>query len=288
MSIWVNQNSKILVQGITGKAARLHTEAMLAYGTQVVAGVSPGKGGLSVLGVPVFDTVQAAMVATQADVTVIFVPAPHAMDALVEAIDANVSLIVCITEHIPIHDMLFVKNYMIGKPVRLIGPNCPGIIAPDLTKIGIMPGEIHKKGHIGIVSRSGTLTYEAVSAVTRAGYGQSTAIGIGGDPIHGVGFIDVLEAFEADSDTHAIVLIGEIGGDAEEKVALWAKAHLTKPMVAFISGTTAPEGKQMGHAGAIVSGAFGTANSKIRAFKQANIPVAKRISDIVPLLLSQM
>lgn len=285
MSIWVNHQSRILVQGITGKAARLHTEAMLAYGTNVVAGVSPGKGGQSVLGVPVFDTVKSAVHATHADTTVIFVPAPRAKEALLEAIDAEVSLIICITEHIPTHDMLFVKNYMAGKKSRLIGPNCPGIITPDHTKIGIMPGDIHKKGHIGIVSRSGTLTYEAVSAVTRAGLGQSTAIGIGGDPIHGVGFIEVLQAFESDPETHAIVLIGEIGGDAEEKVSLWAAQHLTKPMVAFIGGITAPEGKQMGHAGAIVSGPNGTAESKIRAFESAKIPVAKRISEIVPLLL---
>lgn len=281
MSIWVNGETKVLVQGITGSAARFHTEQMLAYGTQVVAGVTPGKGGLKVQGVPVYDSVKEAVKATGANVSVVFVPASFAADAIIEAAEASVELVVCITEHIPVQDMVKVKYYLKGKKTRLIGPNCPGIITPGGAKIGIMPGHIHRKGSIGIVSRSGTLTYEAVAAVTREGLGQSTAVGIGGDPVNGTSFIDVLEAFNEDEETTAVILIGEIGGDAEEKAAAWIKEHMKKPVVGFIGGVTAPTGKRMGHAGAIVSGSGGTAESKIKAMNAAGIPVARRLSDLV-------
>lgn len=281
MSIWVNKETKVIVQGITGRAARFHTEEMMAYGTRVVAGVSPGKGGEWVFGVPVFDTVKEAAEATGARASVIFVPAPFAADAIIEGVDADLDLVVCITEHIPVHDMIKVRRFMEGKKTRLIGPNCPGIITPDGCKIGIMPGHIHRKGKVGIVSRSGTLTYEAVAAVSRAGLGQSTAVGIGGDPINGTHFIDVLKAFNEDPDTESVILIGEIGGDAEEKAAQWIKAHMKKPVVGFIGGITAPKGKRMGHAGAIVSGASGTAESKIKAMTDAGIRVASRLEDLV-------
>lgn len=281
MSIWVNKETKVIVQGITGRAARFHTEEMMAYGTRVVAGVSPGKGGEWVFGVPVFDTVKEAAEATGARASVIFVPAPFAADAIIEGVDAGLDLVVCITEHIPVHDMIKVRRFMEGKKTRLIGPNCPGIITPDGCKIGIMPGHIHRKGKIGIVSRSGTLTYEAVAAVSRAGLGQSTAVGIGGDPINGTHFIDVLKAFNEDPDTESVILIGEIGGDAEEKAAQWIKGHMKKPVVGFIGGITAPKGKRMGHAGAIVSGSSGTAESKIKAMTDAGIRVASRLEDLV-------
>lgn len=284
MSIWVNKDTRLIVQGITGKAARSHTEQMLNYGTNIVAGVSPGKGGSRVLDIPVFDTVKEASEKTGANTSVIFVPAKYAKDAIIEAVDANLDLVVCITEHIPVLDMAIVKRYMKGKNTRLIGPNCPGIITPDEVKIGIMPGHIHKKGNIGIVSRSGTLTYEAVAAVSKAGFGQSTAIGIGGDPINGTDFIDVLDAFNKDKDTEAVILIGEIGGDGEEKAAIWVKNHMQKPVLGFISGKTAPQGKRMGHAGAIVSGSSGTAKSKIEAMKDGGILVAERLSDLIPIL----
>ena len=252
MSIWVNQETRLVVQGITGKAARYHTEQMLEYGTNIVAGVTPGKKGQVVSGVPVFDTLNEAIEKTKANTSIIYVPAPYAADAIIEGIDAELELIVCITEHIPVIDMLRVKSYLKGKKTRLIGPNCPGIITPDQTKIGIMPGHIHQKGAIGIVSRSGTLTYEAVSAVTKAGLGQSTAVGIGGDPINGTNFIEVLDAFNRDAETEAVILIGEIGGDAEEMAAQWIKKNMKKPVVGFISGKSAPKGKTMGHAGAII------------------------------------
>lgn len=284
MSIWVNKDTRLIVQGITGKAARNHTTQMLNYGTNIVAGVSPGKGGSRVLDIPVFDTVKEASEKTGANTSVIFVPAKYAKDAIIEAVDANLDLVVCITEHIPVLDMAIVKRYMKGKNTRLIGPNCPGIITPDEVKIGIMPGHIHKKGNIGIVSRSGTLTYEAVAAVSKAGFGQSTAIGIGGDPINGTDFIDVLDAFNKDKDTEAVILIGEIGGDGEEKAAIWVKNHMQKPVLGFISGKTAPQGKRMGHAGAIVSGSSGTAKSKIEAMKDGGILVAERLSDLIPIL----
>lgn len=288
MSIWVDNNSKVVVQGITGSAARYHTEQMLNYGTNIVAGVTPGKKGQSVNSVPVFDTVLEAVDQTGANASIIYVPAPYAAEAIMEAIDAELDLVVCITEHIPVQDMLKVKTYLEGKKTRLIGPNCPGIITPGQSKIGIMPGHIHVKGSIGIVSRSGTLTYEAVSAVTKAGLGQSTAIGIGGDPVGGTSFIDVLDAFNKDAMTKAVILIGEIGGDAEEEAAKWIKENMTKPVVAFISGRTAPKGKRMGHAGAIVSGSSGTAESKIEALKSANVSVADKFSDLVPHLLKEL
>ena len=288
MSIWVDNNSKVVVQGITGSAARYHTEQMLNYGTNIVAGVTPGKKGQSVNSVPVFDTVLEAVDQTGANASIIYVPAPYAAEAIMEAIDAELDLVVCITEHIPVQDMLKVKTYLEGKKTRLIGPNCPGIITPGQSKIGIMPGHIHVKGSIGIVSRSGTLTYEAVSAVTKAGLGQSTAIGIGGDPVGGTSFIDVLDAFNKDAMTKAVILIGEIGGDAEEEAAKWIKENMTKPVVAFISGRTAPKGKRMGHAGAIVSGSSGTAESKIEALKSANVSVADKFSDLVPHLLREL
>lgn len=284
MSIWVTEHTKVLVQGITGSAAKLHTRQMLDYGTKIVGGITPGKDGQEVEGVPVYGSVQKAVDATHADTSVIYVPAPFAADAIIEAADAGITLILCITEHIPVQDMIMVSHYLKSRPVRLIGPNCPGIITPDVCKIGIMPGHIHQSGRIGVVSRSGTLTYEAVHALTTAGYGQSTAVGIGGDPISGTNFIDVLESFEKDSQTDAIIMIGEIGGDAEENAARWAQQHMTKPIIGFVSGITAPPGKRMGHAGAIVSGSSGTAESKIIEMERYGIRVARRISEIVPLL----
>lgn len=288
MSIWVNQETRLVVQGITGKAARYHTEQMLEYGTNIVAGVTPGKKGQVVSGVPVFDTLNEAIEKTKANTSIIYVPAPYAADAIIEGIDAELDLIVCITEHIPVIDMLRVKSYLKGKKTRLIGPNCPGIITPDQAKIGIMPGHIHQKGAIGIVSRSGTLTYEAVSAVTKAGLGQSTAVGIGGDPINGTNFIEVLDAFNRDAETEAVILIGEIGGDAEEMAAQWIKKNMKKPVVGFISGKSAPKGKTMGHAGAIISGESGTADSKIKALEEAGIKVAQKLSELVPLLVESL
>ncbi|MBF4696033.1 succinate--CoA ligase subunit alpha [Fusibacter ferrireducens] len=284
MSIWVNRETRLVVQGITGLAARYHTEQMKAYGTNIVAGVTPGKGGTKVMAIPVYNTMREAVRETQANTSVIYVPAPFAADAIIEAIDAKIDLVVCITEHIPVQDMVKVKYYLKDSSTRLIGPNCPGIITPDQAKIGIMPGHIHKKGTIGIVSRSGTLTYEAVSVVSNAGLGQSTAVGIGGDPINGTDFIDVLKAFNEDSETEAVIMIGEIGGDAEENAATWIKANMKKPVVGFISGKTAPKGKRMGHAGAIISGNSGTADSKITAMESAGIAVAERLSDIIPKL----
>lgn len=286
MSIWVNQDTKVLVQGITGKAAAYHTKQMLAYGTKLVGGVSPGKGGTTVEGLPVFDTVRQAVESTGASVSIIYVPAPYAADAILEAADAGLDLVICITEHIPVLDMLKVKQAMKDKNTRLIGPNCPGIITPGECKIGIMPGHIHQKGHVGIVSRSGTLTYEAVNALSAAGIGQSTVVGIGGDPINGTGFIDVLSAFHQDPDTHGVILIGEIGGSEEEAAAQWIKDHMHKPVVGFIGGKTAPAGKRMGHAGAIVSGSKGTAQSKIKVLQDCGIEVAQSVGEIPTKLLS--
>lgn len=284
MSIWVNKDTKVLVQGITGRTARYHTRYMLEYGTQIVAGVSPGKQGTKVEMVPVFNAVQAAAAETGANASIIYVPAPFAADAIIEAVNAELELVICITEHIPVLDMLRVKNYIQGKKTRLIGPNCPGIITPGECKIGIMPGHIHKKGHIGIVSRSGTLTYEAVNVLTKSGLGQSTVVGIGGDPIHGTGFIDVLDAFNRDEDTQAVIMIGEIGGDAEETAGRWIQQEMKKPVVGFIGGKTAPAGKRMGHAGAIVSGSKGTAQSKMEALESCGIPVAQAMTELVPEL----
>ncbi|PPK07061.1 succinate--CoA ligase subunit alpha, partial [Staphylococcus aureus] len=254
MGVFIDKDTKVIVQGITGSTALFHTKQMIEYGTKIVAGVTPGKGGMEVEGVPVFNTVEEAVKATGATVSVIYVPAPFAADAIVECVDAELDLAICITEHIPVLDMVKVKRYMQGKKTRLVGPNCPGVITADECKIGIMPGYIHKKGHVGVVSRSGTLTYEAVHQLTQAGIGQTTAVGIGGDPVNGTNFIDALEAFNNDPETLAVVMIGEIGGTAEEEAAEWVKANMTKPVVGFIGGQTAPPGKRMGHAGAIISG----------------------------------
>lgn len=275
MSIFVNRDTKVIVQGITGKTARFHTQQMLEYGTKIVGGTSPGKGGQTVEGVPVFNTVEEAVQATRANASVIYVPAPFAADAIMEAADAGIELVICITEHIPVLDMVKVKRYLDGKKTRLIGPNCPGVITAEECKIGIMPGYIHRKGHIGVVSRSGTLTYEAVYQLTKAGIGQTTAVGIGGDPVNGTDFIDVLKAFNEDPETEAVIMIGEIGGTAEEEAARWVRDHMTKPVVGFIGGRTAPPGKRMGHAGAIISGGTGTAESKIKVMNECGIRVAE-------------
>jgi succinyl-CoA synthetase alpha subunit len=282
MSVLVDKNTRLLVQGITGKTGMFHAEQSIAYhGTQVVAGVTPGKSGTKVLGsVPVFDTVSDAVEKTGANASVIFVPPPFAADAIMEAADAGVPLIVCITEGIPVSDMVRTKRYLEGKSSRLIGPNCPGIITPEQCRIGIMPGYIHKPGRVGVVSRSGTLTYEAVHQLTTLGLGQTTAIGIGGDPVNGTNFVDCLELFNADPQTEGIVMIGEIGGSAEEDGAAYIKAHVDKPVVAFIAGTTAPPGKRMGHAGAIISGGKGTAEAKLAALKEAGVRIAETPSDI--------
>jgi len=275
MSILVNKDTKVIVQGITGSAGLFHTQQMLAYGTKIVGGVTPGKGGTMVEGVPVFNTVIDAVKETGANASVIYVPPAFAADAIIEAVDAELDLVVCITEGIPVLDMVKVKRYMEGKKTRLIGPNCPGVITPDECKIGIQPGYIHKKGHVGVVSRSGTLTYEAVDQLTKAGIGQSTAVGIGGDPVNGTSFIDVLKLFNEDEDTYAVIMIGEIGGTAEEEAARWIKENMTKPVVAFIGGQTAPPGKRMGHAGAIISGGKGTAAEKIATLRENGIRVAE-------------
>ncbi|HEV8292546.1 MAG TPA: succinate--CoA ligase subunit alpha [Tepidisphaeraceae bacterium] len=280
MSILVNAQTRLLVQGITGREGTFHTEQAIAYGTQVVAGVVPGQGGNTHLGVPVFNTVEHAVRATDANTSVIYVPARFATDAILEAIDAGLSLIACITEGIPVTDMLIVKQYLQNKPTRLIGPNCPGVISPGTCKIGIMPGHIHKPGHVGVISRSGTLTYELVWQLTQLGIGQSTCVGIGGDPIIGMQFIDCLQLFQDDPDTHVIAMIGEIGGNAEERAAAYIKAHIQKPVVGYIAGQTAPPGRRMGHAGAIISGGQGTAAGKMAAMEAAGIRVCRSPADI--------
>ncbi|MBS0630055.1 MAG: succinate--CoA ligase subunit alpha [Verrucomicrobia bacterium] len=275
MSILIGKKTKIITQGLTGQAGRFHTEQSIAYGSHYVGGVTPGKGGETVLDLPIFDTVYEAKKATNCDASLIFVPAPFAADAILEAEDAGIELIVCITEGIPVRDMLEVSRVMsMSKTSRLIGPNCPGVITVGECKMGIMPGYIHKKGKVGIVSKSGTLTYEAVWQTSEMGLGQTTCVGIGGDPLNGTDFIDVLELFEKDPETKAILLIGEIGGSAEEQAAEWIKKHGTKPVAAFIAGVTAPPGRRMGHAGAIVSGGQGTAQGKMEALKKAGVVVA--------------
>ena len=282
MSILVNKSTRLMVQGITGKEGSFHTSACMEYGTNIVAGVTPGKGGTEFEGVPVFNTVREAVDAAKPNVSMIFVPPPFAADAIMESAEAEIPLIVCITEGIPVMDMVQAKRFMAGKKSRLIGPNCPGIITPEECKIGIMPGFIHKKGRVGVISRSGTLTYEAVWQVTKAGLGQSTCIGIGGDPVNGTNFIDLLEMFEKDRVTDAIVMIGEIGGDAEERAAEYIKGNLSKPVVGFIAGITAPPGRRMGHAGAIISGGKGTASEKMAAMEKAGIHVVRN-----PALIGQ-
>ena len=277
MSIFVNKDTKVLVQGITGNEGSFHTRQCVSYGTRIVAGVTPGKGGQKLDDIPVFNTVARAAEQTGATASLIFVPPPFGADAIMEAADAGISLIVAITEGIPILDMVKVKNFLRSKDCRLIGPNCPGIITPEECKIGIMPGKIHAKGSVGVISRSGTLTYEVVDQLTKLGMGQSTCIGIGGDPVNGTSFIDVLSAFEADADTHGIVMVGEIGGSAEEEAAAYIKAHVTKPVVGFIAGLTAPPGRRMGHAGAIISGSSGTGEAKIKAFEKNGIHVCDNL-----------
>ncbi|HEX2912547.1 MAG TPA: succinate--CoA ligase subunit alpha [Chloroflexia bacterium] len=284
MSILVDKNTRLLVQGITGREGSYHTRAMLEYGTNIVAGVTPGRGGEKVDSVPVFNTVKEAVAETGANAAIIYVPARGAPDAIIEEVDAGIPLVICITEGIPVRDMVPVYHYVKMKGARLIGPNCPGVITPGQAKVGIMPGYIHKPGNIGVVSKSGTLTYEVVNALTLKGMGQSTAVGIGGDPIIGTNFIEVLELFQNDPETEKIVLLGEIGGNAEIMAAEYIKAHVTKPVVGFIAGQTAPAGKRMGHAGAIISGGEGTAAEKIKALKENGVRVADspaQIADII-------
>ncbi len=280
MGIFIGKDTRLIVQGITGGAGKFHTEKMLEYGTKVVAGVTPFREGEEILGVPVYNTVKKAKEETGGNTSVIFVPAPFAADAIIEAVDAELDLVVCITENIPIIDMVRVKNYMKDKKTRLIGPNCPGIIVPDVCKIGIQPGPIHKPGNVGIVSRSGTLTYEAVGELSNRGIGQTTALGIGGDPIIGTDFIDALKAYNEDPETELIVLIGEIGGTMEEDASDYIKAHVKKPVVSFISGRTAPKGKRMGHAGAIITGGTGSYESKKEALESAGVVVCKTLMEI--------
>ena len=280
MSILINNETKVICQGFTGKQGTLHSEQAIEYGTKMVGGVTPGKGGQKHLGLPVFNSVADAVAETAADASVIYVPAPFCKDSIIEAIDGGIKLVICITEGIPVLDMLAVKAYMQGKDVRMIGPNCPGVITPGECKIGIMPGHIHLPGKVGIVSRSGTLTYEAVNQTTTLGFGQSTCVGIGGDPIPGSNFIDILAMFEKDDQTEAIVMVGEIGGTAEEEAAEFIKDHVTKPVVSYIAGVTAPEGKRMGHAGAIIAGGKGTAADKFAALEAAGVHTVKSPAEI--------
>jgi succinyl-CoA synthetase alpha subunit len=285
VSIFIDRNTKLVVQGITGRDGSFHAKQMLEYGTCVVAGVTPGKGGQKFENkVPVFDTVADAVAATGANTSVIYVPPPFAADAMMEAADAGISLVVCITEGVPVLDMTRVYPYVQDRKARLIGPNCPGLITPGVSKVGIIPGRICTAGNVGVVSRSGTLTYEVVYQLTRAGIGQTTCVGIGGDPINGTNFIECLQAFEADPDTKAVAMMGEIGGTDEQQAAEFVRAHMSKPVVGFIAGQTAPPGRRMGHAGAIISGSAGTAAEKLDAFKAAGMGVAQRPADFVTLL----
>ena len=284
MSILVDESTRVVVQGITGRDGSFHTRQMAAYGTNIVAGVTPGKGGQDLDGIPVYDTLDEAIGATGANTSIIYVRPAFAADAIHEAIDGALDLVICITEGIPTLDMARVYAVLKQSGVRLLGPNCPGAITPGVAKVGIMPGHIHRPGHVGVVSRSGTLTYEIVHQLTSAGIGQSTCLGIGGDPIIGTGFIDALEAFEADPDTHAVVMIGEIGGSDEERAAEYVQENMSKPVVGFIAGRTAPPGKRMGHAGAIISGGTGGAEEKVSALNGAGIPVADRSADVVGLI----
>ena len=284
MAILVNKETRLVVQGITGRDGSFHAKLMKEYGTNVVAGVTPGKGGMEVEGIPVFNTMKEAVKETGANTSIIFVPAPFAADAIMEAADSGVKLIVAITEGIPVHDMVTAKKYVTERNVRLIGPNCPGLITPDEAKVGILPGHIFKRGKVGVISRSGTLTYEIVSHLTAYGLGQSTAIGIGGDPIIGSRFIDLLKLFKEDDETEAVVLIGEIGGTDEQDAARYIKEEFGKPVVAFIAGRTAPKEKRMGHAGAIIQGSEGTAEEKIKAFEEAGVKVAAEPEEVAKLL----
>ena len=286
MAILIDGTTRLVVQGITGKEGAFHALRNRAYGTQVVAGVTPGKGGRDVEGVPVFDTVAEAVDRTGANTALVFVPARFAADAVLEAEDAGVALIVCVTEGIPVLDMARVQNYLRGKPARLVGPNCPGVISPGKANVGIIPGEICSPGPVGVVSRSGTLTYQIVHELSGRGIGQSTCVGMGGDPIHGVGFVESLELFEADPETSAVVVIGEIGGSDEEKAAEFVSKHVTKPVVAYVAGFSAPPGKRMGHAGAIVTGSSGTAQAKAEAFEAAGVRVGRNTAEVAELLAS--
>ncbi len=286
MGILIDENTKVLVQGITGRDGSFHTAGMLEYGTRVTGGVTPGKGGQEVHGLPVFERVEQAVEATGADCSVVFVPARFASAALREAADGGIRLIVCITEGIPVLEMLENYHYLLKRGARLIGPNCPGLISPGKSKVGIMPGHIHRPGGVGVISRSGTLTYEVVYNLTANGLGQSTCIGIGGDSVIGTGYLDLLEMFEQDRETRGVVIIGEIGGEDEERAAEYIQASVSKPVVAFISGRTAPPGKRMGHAGAIIAGGSGTAEAKVKAFQEAGVPVAER-PDQIPELMKE-
>ncbi|HXH55277.1 MAG TPA: succinate--CoA ligase subunit alpha [Gammaproteobacteria bacterium] len=285
MSILIDKNTKVLCQGFTGQQGTFHSEQAIEYGTRMVGGVTPGKGGQTHLGLPIFDTVREAIQVTEADACVIYVPAPFCKDSIIEAIDAGIRLVVCITEGMPVLDMLQVKHYIRDKAVQVIGPNCPGVITPDACKIGIMPGNIHMPGKVGIVSRSGTLTYEAVKQTTDVGLGQSTCVGIGGDPIPGSSFVDILALFNEDSQTEAIIMVGEIGGSAEEEAAAYIKRYVKKPVISYIAGVTAPPGKRMGHAGAIIAGGQGTAAEKYAALEEAGVFIVRSPADIGKMVL---